>query len=112
MMPEDKSLFFYGASFHHFLDPFLIESRRVAISLIEEGSSILDIACGTGAFALMAREQKHCRVVGIDLSLRMLDYARKSNPYPEVTFRHQDATDLSDIADNSFNYATILMMMH
>ncbi len=111
-MPEDKSLFFYGALFHRFLDPLLIESRRVAISSIEEGSSILDIASGTGVFAIMAREQKHCRVVGIDLSKRMLAYAQKSNPYAEVTFRHQDATDLSDFADGSFDYATILMLVH
>lgn len=111
-MPVDKSLFYYGPLFHRLLDPPLAEGRQVAASLIADGSSVLDIACGTGVFAQTLRGQKGCRVVGIDLSLKMLEFARRSNPYPDVTFRHEDATDLSAFADLSFDCATILMLMH
>jgi ubiquinone/menaquinone biosynthesis C-methylase UbiE len=111
-MPLDKSLFYYGPIYHKLLDPQLAEARQVAVDLITEGSSVLDIACGTGQFCFALREQKHCRVVGLDLSLRMLEFARKSNPFQDVTFVHEDATELGAFGDHCFDYATMLMVMH
>ncbi|MGZ4886077.1 MAG: class I SAM-dependent methyltransferase, partial [Candidatus Aminicenantales bacterium] len=61
---------------------------------------------------MLEREQKNCRVVGLDLSLRMLEFARRHNRFPEVTFVHGDATDLGRFADRSFDYAALLMLMH
>jgi ubiquinone/menaquinone biosynthesis C-methylase UbiE len=111
-MPQDKSLFFYGPIYHRLFDPQLAETRQVAQDLIPGGSSVLDIGCGTGLFAFALREKKDCRVVGLDLSLRMLEFARTSNRFPDVTFVRGDATDLSAFADRSFDYATLLMLMH
>lgn len=111
-MPSDKSLFFYGSIYHRILDPQLAEAHQVAANLITEGSAVLDIACGTGQFSLAVRKQKQCRVVGLDLSLRMLEFARKSNPFHNVTFVHEDATDLGAFDDHSFDYAAILFLMH
>ena len=111
-MPENKNLFYYGSIYHRLFDPPLTDNRRAAAGLIPAGSSVLDIACGTGLFSILLREEKNCRVVGIDLSLQMLEFARKSDPHQEVTFLHKDATDLSDFTDHSFDYATILMMVH
>jgi ubiquinone/menaquinone biosynthesis C-methylase UbiE len=42
----------------------------------------------------------------------MLEFARKSNPFQDVSFVHEDATDLSAFKDHSFDYATMLMVMH
>jgi ubiquinone/menaquinone biosynthesis C-methylase UbiE len=111
-MPVDKSLFYYGAIYHAIFDPELAEARSTTIDFIPQGSSVLDIACGTGLLSRALREEKHCRVVGIDLSLRMLEFARKSTPYPDVTFMHADATDLCAFQDQSFDYATMLVVMH
>jgi ubiquinone/menaquinone biosynthesis C-methylase UbiE len=111
-MLADKSLFFYGPIYHRLFDPQLAEARRVAVDLIAEGSSVFDIGCGTGLLGVSLAAQKKCRVVGLDLSLRMLAYARRSNPRPEVTFVHGDATDLSGYADRSFDFATLLMLVH
>ncbi len=111
-MPADKSLFFYGPIYHRLFDPQLAEGRQVAVDLIPEGSSVLDIACGTGQLCIALHELKHCRVTGIDLSLRMLEYARRSNPHPDIAFVHADATDLSAFGDLSFDYATMLFVMH
>jgi ubiquinone/menaquinone biosynthesis C-methylase UbiE len=88
------------------------EARKVALGLLAESSSVLDIACGTGQLCFALREQKNCRVVGIDLSLRMLEFARKSNPFWDVTFVHEDATDLRAYVDSSFDYAMLLMLLH
>ncbi len=111
-MPEDKSLRYYGAIYHRLFDPQLAEARQVTAGFIAEGSSVLDIGCGTGLLCFALKEHKHCRVVGLDLSLRMLEFARKSNPFQDVTFVHEDATDLSAFGDHSFDYATMLMIMH
>lgn len=111
-MPKDKSLLYYGAIYHRLFDPQLAEARQITVDLIGEGSSVLDIGCGTGLLCFALREQKHCRVVGIDLSLRMLEFARKSNPFQDVTFIHEDAANLSAFGDHSFDYATMLMIMH
>ncbi len=111
-MPVDKSLFYYGPIFHAIFDPPLAEGRQVALDLIAEGSSVLDIACGTGQLCFALRKQKRCRVIGLDLSVRMLDFARKSNPFQDLSFVHEDATDLKTFGDHSFDYATMLFLMH
>ena len=111
-MTEDKSLFFYGAMYHRLFDPQIAEARQVTVDLIPAGSSVLDIGCGTGQLCFELCEQKQCLVVGLDLSLRMLEFARNSNPSQDVTFIHKDATDLAPYEDNAFDYATLLMVIH
>jgi ubiquinone/menaquinone biosynthesis C-methylase UbiE len=111
-MPVDKSLFFYGPIYHRLFDPQLAEARQVAVDLISEGSSVLDLGCGTGLLGFALVEKKNCRVVGLDLSLRMLEFARRANPLPRLEFVYGDATDLSAFPDRSFDYATLLMLVH
>lgn len=111
-MTADKSLFFYGSLYHKLFDPQLAEARRVAVDLVAEGSSVLDVGCGTGLLCSALVRQKKCRVVGLDLSLRMLEFARTSFHDPGLTFVHGDATDLSRFADRFFDYATVLMLVH
>jgi ubiquinone/menaquinone biosynthesis C-methylase UbiE len=111
-VPADKSLFFYGSVYHRFLDPLLAEARRVAAGLIPPGSSVLDIACGTGTFCFLLKKERGCQVAGVDLSMKMIDFARRSSPYPDIRFLHEDATDLRVFADISFDCCTILMLMH
>lgn len=52
-MPMDKSLYYYGAIYHRLFDPQLSEARQIVVDLIPEGSSVLDIACGTGLLCLL-----------------------------------------------------------
>jgi ubiquinone/menaquinone biosynthesis C-methylase UbiE len=111
-MVQEKSLFFYGSFFHRFLDPQLKENRKAAIDFIPEGSSVLDVACGTGQLCFELKNYKRCRVVGIDISMRMLEFARKNNPYQDISFVHEDAANMSNFEDKSFDFATMLMIMH
>ena len=58
--------------------------RKKAIQALqlEDDSLVLDIATGTGDLALRALRDSGCRVIGIDLSVRMLEQAaRKAGPY-------------------------------
>ncbi len=64
-MPIDKSSFFYGPLYHRLFDPQLAEARQVAVDLIAEGSSVLDIGCGTGLLCFSLKEKKNCHVTVI-----------------------------------------------
>ena len=110
-MPGDKSLFFYGRPYRWLFDRPLAEGRQVVADLVPEGSTVLDIACGTGLLCA-ALSKKNCRVTGLDLSLRMLRYAEKHSRCDDVRFVHGDATDLSEFAGRSFDYATLLFLIH
>jgi ubiquinone/menaquinone biosynthesis C-methylase UbiE len=111
-MPEDKSPFYYGWMYNKLFDSGLSGARELTIELVPDGSSVLDVACGTGKLCFALRRKKNCRVVGIDISIRMLRFAEKSNTYDDVKFVHADATNLADFADDSFHYITMLVLMH
>jgi SAM-dependent methyltransferase len=111
-MPPDRSFAYYGSPYHRLLDPPLAEVLRVAVDMVPENSVVLDIACGTGQLCLELHERKQCRVVGVDLSLRMLDYARSVNTSAEINYRHLDATDLAPVADDSFEWASVVLLVH
>ncbi len=111
-MPVDKSLFHYGSLYHKLFDPSSQEVRENVVGLVKEGSTVLDIGCGTGQLCAALAEEKGCRVVGLDLSLRMLKFARKTHSNPALTFLHGDATDLSEFVDRSFDYACVVFLLH
>ncbi len=69
---------------------------------------VLDIACGPGGWVLdVAFAHRDKRVVGVDISSSMLNYARA---YADVqglqnaTFRYMDATSALDFPDASFDF--------
>ena len=111
-MTTDKSLFYYGALYHKLFNAKLEEARQQIINLIPEGAHVLDIGCGTGLLCSQLASQKQCRVVGIDLSLKMLRYARENNSSNAIEYLHKDATDLAEFSDDAFDYATMLVFIH
>ena len=111
-MPEDKGLFCYGALYNRLIDGKLKEARQAIVDLVPEGATVLDVGCGTGELCFELCRQKGCKVVGLDLSSKMIRFAEKRNPYPDVTFVHGDATDLSAYPKNSFDFAVMLVFIH
>lgn len=108
---EHKDLRFYGRIYHWLLDPPLADARKAAAGLIPPGASVLDIACGMGLLCADLGE-KGCRVTGLDLSGRMLRYAEKHHRSEAVRSVLGDASDLTAFADRSFDFATILFLLH
>ena len=72
--------------------------------LIPEGSSVLEIGCGTGR---LLSELRPTRGVGIDLSSRMINIA-KSN-YPQLEFHHADVELMESLEklEGTFDYIVI-----
>ena len=81
---------------------------------IPSGSSILDIACGTGILTFrLAGLVPEGKVVGVDFSPEMIKQAQAKLPEEEsnVTFVEGNAEDLP-FPDNSFDYVTCSFAFH
>jgi SAM-dependent methyltransferase len=111
-MDQDSSSWSHEWFCHTFFDGPLDEARRVVIDVVPECASVLDIACGTGELCRRLHAAKHCRVVGVELSRRMLRFARAHTRFEDITYVHGDATDLSSVESGEYDYATLLFLMH
>ena len=82
---------------------------RAVRALIEKGADghILDVACGTGDFAIaLARRSKNIRITGVDLSEGMLEGGRKKVAGLGLSSRIQmlkGDCDALEFADGSFD---------
>ena len=77
--------------------------RLAATSTTVRPARALDIACGTGDLAFeLARHFEDAEVLGVDLSPKMLDMARRKNVSPRIVFAEGDAMHLAGISDCSF----------
>ncbi len=64
---------------NHFLSmgiDILWRKRAVRQLQVNDKALVLDLACGTADFALETVKQKGCRVVGVDIALRMLQFSK------------------------------------
>lgn len=81
---------------------------------IEDGSSVIDIGCGIGSLVLKLSDR--CReVVGIDVSSKMIDYAKKrqmKKNYPNVEFHHLCASLLLEAFSDKFDYGVMSQLLH
>ena len=111
-MPEDKSLSHYGKTYHRIIDPLNKPIRDKIVAFIPQGASVLDIGCGTGILCSALRREKECKVVGIDLSMRMIQFAKANCPFEDIQFLHQDATHLVDFQDDSFDFVVASLIIH
>ena len=77
-----------------------LKTTRELIELchINKGKCVLDVGCGVGATACYLAKRHGCRVVGVDISERMIDRsnerARRKGVEDRVKFRVADAQNL------------------
>lgn len=107
----DETQRVYGSVFASLYDvitaPLYRLRRRVTrMARIEPGVHAIDVATGTGAQA-----RSFARVVGIDLSARMLDIARRKARISAIRFVEADATMLPE-PTASFDVACISFALH
>ena len=75
------------------------------------GLRVLDLGCGYGWFCRWARESGAARVVGIDVSERMLQRARRDGPADAIEYRRADLEDV-DLPRASFDLVYSSLAFH
>jgi SAM-dependent methyltransferase len=104
-----------GGSFYSWcIDPLLSGIREAMRRMLDPGCSVVDIACGTGAFAFSIADMSP-RVVGVELLPRLVACAGRANinyRHQHVQFLHRDASSLPEFGDGEFDFGTISMALH
>jgi SAM-dependent methyltransferase len=75
------------------------------------GRSVVDLGCGYGWFCRWAREQGAARVLGLDVSERMLAVARSAGADPAITYERSDLEALS-LPEGGFDLAYSSLAFH
>ncbi len=93
-----------------------IRRKILRLADIKNGDRVIDIGCGTGTSALIIAGDVEDKgeVVGIDLSDKMLDIARKKLKkagFRNVTFLHANAEDIP-YPDSYFDKVTAFAVLH
>jgi arsenite methyltransferase len=79
--------------------------RLAQLAGVAPGARVLDVACGSGATALLLARELGCVTVGVDLGARAIEHARRSTPAGvRASFLLGDAETLP-LPDASFDVA-------
>lgn len=107
---NDK-LFSRWAPIYDGFELFLADIRKKNVELINPvGKSVLDVATGTGSLAIELGRKAE-KVIGIDLSDKMLAVAQRKSKADNITFQKMDASKM-DFEDDSFDIVTISLGLH
>jgi SAM-dependent methyltransferase len=112
---RQKSANWYdGFLYNMLVTPLESEFMQIVDELTPIGSTVIDIGCGPGALVLKL-SSKCKRVAGIDVSYRMITYARKQAEKigaTNVTFVCEDASTMASIHAEKFSFATMCACLH
>jgi len=70
----------------------------------------LDLGCGQGVLARKL-SQKNMRVMGVDASPKLIEFAKQRDPENTVNFQVRDAAKLQGIPDKSFDVVTCVLAL-
>jgi len=113
-MSVQFSTWYDGSIYEKFIAPQSDRLQTLLTVFASRGSRALDVGCGIGdlSFKLAA---KCASVVGVDLSERMISYAKKRKNALGVTnveFLCANATDLNGRFPDGFDLATMVLFLH
>ena len=108
-MTENKNHWYDGWFYDKFIAPNQDVTFVQMMRMIKQGSSVVDVGCGTGRFVFKVAERVE-KVISVDLSTKNINYANqlKSNSNNnKINFLHTNAMHLSEVLEEKFDYATI-----
>jgi len=96
------------------IDPALAGIRKRVAALIPQGSTVLDVGCGTGDQLLYLSDQIKAGL-GVDLSANMIRTCKQKMEKLKVTnceFKLAEASRLSEMENKCFDYAMSSLVIH
>ena len=114
MVGKNIKHWYDGKLYTIFIAPFQRSIFKKISDEIEEGSSVLDIASGTGEFSIMTAG-KFRKVTGVDLSESNIIESKKRasrKGLRNLDFIHYDASKLEDVIDEKYDYAIVTFAIH
>ena len=76
-----------------------------------EGKRVLDLGCGMGEHCVDYVNRGASRVVGLDISKKMLEVANKENADPKITYLNIPMEDIGNI-DEKFDVVISSLAIH
>jgi len=111
---RDKKHWYDGLFYDKLIAPNQDSMFGVIDTLIEKGSSVIDIGCGTGRFCFNISYK--CKdVTGVDLSSKNINVAKSNllkSGFKNVSFIHGDVKAFREMSEKKFNYAVMTFMIH
>lgn len=112
--PLIRKSWYDGWIYANLIDSDSIELRERILTMINEGSSVIDVGCGTGSLALKLARKGH-KVTAVDISQKMIEQARKrqeKSGLNHATFLHANAVNLPKLVSKKHDYATMSFAIH
>ena len=75
------------------------------------GKNVIDLGCGFGEHCIEYVQQGATRVVGVDISEKMLEVAKEENSHPNITYLQMPMEDISQI-EEKFDVAISSLALH
>lgn len=75
------------------------------------GKSVLDLGCGFGDHCMMFAQKGACRVVGIDISSKMLEVAKAQNNHPKIEYLNMPIENINELCE-SFDVVISSLALH
>lgn len=111
---ENKDHWYDGLFYDLFIAPHQDSAFLRVRELIADGSTLLDVGCGTGRLVFQLTG-KCGRIDGIDPSVSNIDIARRkvsAKPSDRVRFHHADALTFLSQNNLRFDYVTMSYVIH
>lgn len=113
-MTDNKKHWYDGWFYDTIIAPNQDKLFRQIKDLIEPGSDVIDVGCGTGRLEFTLADK--CKsVLGIDLSKKNIDRANlilSKNPDSKISFKHNNIIEIAKNADSHFDYAILTYVIH
>ena len=101
MNPEDRTRIaaYYDAFLPHLQQDHILNNQRLTrvkvrlSSIVKSGESILDLGCGTGLTSKFMA-QLGAKVTAMDISPKLIEFARKESAHKNVKYAIGDITEL------------------
>ncbi len=105
-----RSVLYDGVLYGRVIEPLLGGVHAFVAANLPGGDRVLDACCGTGGLARRIAAAGR-QVVGVDLSPRNIEFARRRDTSSSLSFEVGDVADL-DYDDQAFDVATVVMALH